>query len=452
MQQYWRLLQAGIVVFQKHFSRTAFTLTWTTGLSYVLGLVRDRVLAYRYGAGSILDTYSSSFVVPDIILSVFVGSALSAAFIPIFTKERIQNKKASEAYLGNVLGLVLVVISGLIVVTYFALPWLAEYTVPGFSTEQKDEYVLLTRMLLLSALLFAVSNLLGNVLISTRRYLWYGLSPVVYNLGIILGALFLAPMFGIMGIVAGAIVGAALHLSLRLPAVLNLGFSLRPRTGFDASIRRTIYLMLPRILQIGLWHLLLWWFVRLASQQQEGAVTVYTFARNFQSMPVTLVGIALALAAFSRLSELAAEQQWEKFSGFLQKKTVQILAITTLSALALAFLAPHLIGILLGGGAFDEAAVEITAMLLVIFCLSIPLESLMHLLARAHYALQNTLLPAMIHAVTVAIVIFTSRELVGWIGLKAIPVAYSAGLLFQILALRFSIMTLVRSRKRSITT
>ena len=425
---------------------TSFALMATSGVSYMLGLVRDRIFANKFGAGAELDVYNASFTIPDLFLSVFATAALSAAFVPIFVKIRDGSNERAMKYAAKVLSFILTGLFCAIVIYALAVPFFADFLVPGFSAEQKRDYILLVRLMLLSPLFFTVSNTIGGILISTKDFLWYGLSPVFYNLGIIFGATVLVGIFGLPGLVFGTLTGGILHMAIRLTTAYKRGFRFKFDFEIDEDLRQTVRLMLPAILPLALWQVLLNWFVRLASELPEGSVTVYNFSRNFQSALVSLVGISIALAAFSELSTLAVEGRIAEFKAVVKKKAIFVFGFTALAAVCLAVVAKLMISILLGGGEFGEEAVNLTALMLAVYCISIPFESLMYLLAKAHYALKNTLRPSLIYAGAIVVIIGLSGVLVNYIGIFAIPVSFAVGLILQILVLTVSLKDLVKKR------
>jgi len=427
---------------------TAFALTFTSGLSYFLGLVRDKTFAYTFGAGAELDVYNAAFVIPDFFLALLVTGSLSAAFVPIFSNLDEHKKKQAIAYTNQILSYGLLILAAACAVFAIFLPYLADFLVPGFDQATRLEYIQVTRLMLISPFLFAISNTFGSVLISIKEFLWYGLAPVMYNVGIIIGVFTLVPHFGVMGLVMGTILGAALHLLIRLPSVIKYGWRPRFSLKFSGEMKETVWLMIPKTFQVGMWQVLLWWFVRLATQLEEGSVTIYAFARNFQSVPVSLIGIALALAAFADLSHIAAQKKYKIFAKVVRHKALYIMGITSLAAVGLAVFSHLIITLLLGGGKFDEAAVTATASLLMVYCLSVPLESVMHLLARAHFALKNTLRPSAIHVTTIALTMGMSAYLIDKIGLFAIPAAFAMGLTVQVGLLGGSLMQLLRRAKK----
>jgi len=429
--------------FRNLFLHTAFALTLTSGLSYALGLLRDKSFAYTFGASSELDIYNAAFAIPDLFLALLVTGTLSAAFVPIFSNLDEHNRQKGILYTNQILSFGLLILGAVAVLFGLFLPHLVDFIVPGFDAEQKAQYVTVTRLMLISPLLFAISNTFGNVLISIKAFFWYGMAPVLYNVGIIIGVFVFVPHFGLLGLVIGTILGAFLHLGVRIPSLIRYGY--RPQFVFiyNQEIRETVWLLIPKTVQMGMWQLMLWWFVRLATELEEGSVTIYSFARNFQSLPVSLVGIAMALAAFANLSHVAANKDYREFKQLILGKSLIIMGYTTLAAIGLALISHPLIGLLLGGGKFDAQAVAATASLLMVYTIAVPLESVMHLLARAHYALKNTLRPSSIHVITIVLTMVISAYFLDKIGLYAIPVSFAAGLLVQVLLLGVSLRQLI---------
>jgi putative peptidoglycan lipid II flippase len=425
---------------------TALALTFTSGLSYLLGLVRDRTFATTFGAGAELDVYNAAFVIPDFFLALLVTGSLSAAFVPIFSHLDEKQKENAVKYTNQIISYGLVILVIACAVFALILPYLTNFLVPGFDAVKQAEYIQVTRLMLLSPILFAISNTFGNALISIKEFMWYGLSPVMYNIGIIFGVFVFAPDYGVFGLVMGTILGALLHLGIRVPSMLHYGWRPGFCLKFSPEIKETVHLMIPRVAQLGMWQILLWWFVRLASNLEEGSVTIYAFARNFQSVPVSLIGIAIALAAFANLSNLSAKKKFTEFAHLVRTKALMVFGLTALAAGALAALSYPVINILLGGGKFDQAAVIATSSLLMVYCFSVPLESVVHLLARSHYALKNTWRPSLIHVTTIALTMFSSAYLLEDYGLYAIPASFALGLLLQTSFLVGSLTQLLRSK------
>ncbi len=429
--------------------RSSLTLTCTAALSYFLGLVRDKSFAYTFGAGPELDIYNASFVVPDFLFAVLVSGALAAAFVPIFTSLDEKSRQKAVGYTNQVLSYLLILLSIFGIIFAILLPSVASYLVPGFTAEQTATYITITRYLLLAPFFFTVSNTFGNALLSTKDFLWYGLAPVFYNVGIVIGILVLVPIYGLQGLVFGTVLGAALHMLIRAQAFWRNGFRPQFSLQFSPEIKETVLLMLPKMAQIGMWQIMLLWFILLASKAGEGSVTTYNFAYNFQSVPVSLIGLAIALASYSNLSHLAAHKDFSSFAVLVKKETIRILLITSIAAVALAVISQPLVSLLLGGGRFTPQAVNATAFLIRVYAFSVPLESLMHLLTRAHYALKNTLRPSAIHIVAILFAIGLSGVLLPIVGLYALPIAFSSGFAVQCILLGISLWHLLKTKRAS---
>jgi putative peptidoglycan lipid II flippase len=428
---------------------SSLTLTLTSAISYALGLVRDKTFAYQFGAGSALDIYNAAFVVPDFIFAVFVSGALSAAFVPIFTSLDEKSRPKAFVYINQVLSWLMIILSLFSLVFALLLPSLVQYLVPGFSSDQHEQYIITTRVLLLAPFFFTLSNTFGNALLSTRDFLWYGLAPVMYNIGIVTGALVLVPLFGWSGLVIGTVIGAFLHMLMRAQAIWRYGFRFKLDLEFSKELKETLWLMVPKMAQIGMWQIMLWWFILLASKAEAGSVTIYNFAYNFQSVPVSLIGIAIALASYARLSHLSAHGNYRDFILIVKSESVKILGLTGLAGIALAIVAHPLVNFFLGGGKFGDSAVTTTALMLSVYAISVPLESWMHLLSRAHYSLKNTLRPSLIHIVAILFAMFLSYILMPRIGLFALPAAFSAGFALQCVLLCLSLWNLLKGRDKA---
>ncbi len=423
---------------KKTFLHTAFALTFTSGLSYIFGFLRDKTFTYKFGAGEILDTYYAAFNIPDFVLAIFVTSSIGVAFIPIFTKLNVKDSKKASLYTQDILFWLASAVSLTCVLIAIFVPFFVDSLVPGFNQEQQQLYISFVRIMLLSSIIFSFSNVFGGVLISTRDFFFYGISPTFYNLGIISGAFFLVPIFGPIGLAWGTVLGALVHALIRFVVfVRRVDFQFRV-FRFSKEIQETIFLILPKIFQIAAWQILLIWFTRLATNLSDGSVTMYNIARNFQSMPVSLLGIAISLSAFTSLNELLAQKKYQSFAETVKKKSFSILFLTSGSALVLAGLSFFIVNILLGGGKFGPDEVKMTALILSVYTISIPLESWMHLLARAHYALGNTIIPSLIHIFAISVTVFISWRFVGEFDIFVIPISFTIGLVVQDLLLFFS--------------
>jgi putative peptidoglycan lipid II flippase len=187
-------------------------------------------------------------------------------------------------------------------------------------------------------------------------------------------------------------------------------------------------------------------FTRVASQFVEGSISSLSFARNFQSVPVSLIGVSFSLAAFPGLSRAAGKGDRDEFVRILRTNILTIAVLTVAAGVGLFLVGRLAIQVLLGGGAFDAADVDRTASVLAVFCLSVPIESLTYPLARAIYATRNTILPVSASVAGLIVTVVATITLQSAMGLTAIPLAFAIGSATKVVVLA----TALRGRIRRI--
>lgn len=364
-------------------------------LSRVLGLLRDRILASHFGAGDTLDVYYAAFRVPDLIYNLLILGALSAAFIPVFTSliAKDENDEAWElvnVFLTTSL-IFLVLLAGI-----FALfaPYLMKLITPGFSDGKLREVVMLTRIMFLSPIFLGISGIFGGILNSFKRFLIYSLAPIMYNLGIIFGAIFLVKPFGIAGLAWGVVIGAFLHMAVQYPNVKIVGLRYFPHLNFkNRNLQKVITLMIPRTLGLAVTQINLLIVTIIASTLAAGSLSIFNFANNLQSFPLGIFAIPFALAVFPILSHHAARDERDIFIQNFSKTFRQILFFIIPASILILVLRAQIVRIVLGTGKFDWEDTIMTFQALGIFAVSLFAQSTIPLLARSFYALHNTRVP-----------------------------------------------------------
>ncbi|MBA2634949.1 MAG: murein biosynthesis integral membrane protein MurJ [Chloroflexi bacterium] len=397
--------------------------------SYLLGLVRDRAFARTFGAGAELDAYNAAFVLPELLLDVLVEAGLAAPFIPIFLQLRSEGDGREGDRFARTILTGAVTIMGVAAIAMFVF---AEQTTaliaPGFDAGQRDLYVRLFRVMLVTPILFAASLTLGQVLLAEQRFFWYGLAPLLYNVGIILGTVAFSDALGIFGPAIGALIGAVLHLASRFVGLRRSSFRIGLGRGFRMpAVREFVRLMLPKTASQPVEPMTFLFFTSVATTLAAGSVSAISFARNFQSVPVSLIGVAFALAVFPSLSTAHAEGDRPSFLRLLRTNLVSITVLTVAAAIGLAVVGGLAIRVLLGGGSFDAEDVAITSSVLAAFAISVPFESLAHLLSRAIYATRHTLLQVLASLAGLGITVLATQLLLGELAIVAIPIGFAVG-------------------------
>ena len=408
--------------------RGAILLSVLTFGSYLMGLVRDRILTRTFGAGEELDAFNAAFVIPELSLGIVVASGVAAPFVPIFSGLRRDNEPEAQAFGQTILTLAILamaVVSGLLFV--FA-PLTVPIVASGFGPEQQELYIELFRVMTLTPIIFAASMVLGEVLIADRRFLFYGLAPILYNAGLAFGALVLSPRLGIFGPAIGAIIDALLHLAIRVIGIRGTGFPIRARLSFaTAGLMDFFRLMLPKTASSPIEPLTFLFFTNVASTLAAGSITSISLARNFQSVPVSLVGVAFSLAAFPLLATAYAAGDRTSFARIVRMNTLSIGVFTVCAAVGLVVIGELAIDVLLGGGLFDAEDVQRTALVLAVFAIAIPFESLGHLYSRAIYATRHTRLQVVASLIGFAVTILATVVTVDALDIVAIPFGFAAG-------------------------
>jgi putative peptidoglycan lipid II flippase len=425
--------------------RGALLLSVLTFGSYLVGLLRDRTFARTFGAAGELDAYNAALSLPELTLDVLVIAGLTSAFIPMFTKTRRDDAQAADRFSRTVLTAVIMVMVVADAILFVLAPATVSIVAPGFDVHQRDLYIELFRVMCVSGVIFAASLALGEMLVARQRFLSYGLAPILYNAGIALGALALAPSMGIHGVAVGTVVGALLHLGIRVVEIRRTDFRFRPDLYLrTTAFREYVRLSIPKMLSQPIEPLTYLFFTSVASTFVAGSVSQVSYARNFQSVPVSLVGVAFAVAAFPILSAAAAAGDRARFVRLTVTNVLTILILTTAAAIMLYLVAEPVIRLLLGGGAFDAEDVAATTLLLQAFALSIPLESVTQVLSRAIYATRNTVLPAAASILGLLVTVATVSLLTPDRGIVALPLGFATGMATKVVVLSVALAVRVR--------
>jgi len=407
----------------KTITSAAIILGATSLISRLLGILRDRVLAGEFGAGSELDIYYAAFRIPDLIFNLLILGALSAGFIPVFTGYLAKKNKAWELLndVLNVMVFSLILISSLLIIL---APWLVKLITPGFNPAQLETTALMTQIMFLSPLLLGISGIFGSVLQSLKRFFIYSLAPILYNIGIIIGALFFVPFFGIFGLAWGVVFGAFLHMIIQVIAVFALGY--RYQWTFNLNhpgLIKIIKMMIPRTLGLVISQINFLVVTIIGSTLAVGSITIFNLANNIQSFPLGIFGVSFAIAAFPTLAELSKKKK--EFIQTFSLAIRQILFLIIPASALLIILRAQIVRVILGSGKFDWEDTVLTLETLSLFALSLFAQSLILVLARAFYAQQDSKTPFYAGLLSALANVILSVMLVEPLGVSGLALAFS---------------------------
>jgi putative peptidoglycan lipid II flippase len=366
--------------------------------------------------------------------------------VPVYAKLQHEDGDHTRSFSRVVLTLSVAIMIAVVGILFVIAPLTVEWIAPGFTPAQQTEYVELFRVMCITAIIFAASFALGEMLVVRQRFLTYGLAPLMYNLGIVIGTVALSPQLGILGAAIGTVIGALMHLGVRVAEMTRTDFSYRP--SFDvhvAGFREYLRLSIPKAIAQPIEPLTFLFFTRVASTLAVGSISSVSFARNFQSVPVALIGVAFAVTAFPVMSAAAASGDRRRFTRLVLTNLVTITVLTVIAAFGLVLVGGYAIELFLGGEAFDADDVETTTVLLSAFALSVPLEAATHLLARAIYSTRNTIIPVSASVLALIVTVVTVNALLDEHGVVALPLGFAAGLAAKVAVLLIGLAFRIRT-------
>lgn len=369
-----------------------------TFLSAILGLLRTRLLIqYYYADKAVVDVFWAAFRLPDMIFQIMIVGALSSAFIPVISRY-LGRTEESNLIASSMINAVMTIMLGLSALVFiFALP-LSRLIAGGFTDSQLLLMANLTRIMALAQLFFGFSSFLTGVIQSHKRFLIPALSPLLYNLGIILGILLFGRSLGIYGAAIGVVMGAILHLLAQFPLAHKLGFRYHIAwDGNHGAVREMSRLMLPRVLTLSLVQIEATLIVTFSSWLSAGTITLISIAQQLANLPVRLIGIPIGQASLPFFSKESAKNNLSSLATMVNNTILEMLYLALPASAIILVLRIPLVRLAYGADSFPWAETVLTGKLVAILAISICARSLTHILVRVFYSLHNTVTPFVIN-------------------------------------------------------
>lgn len=365
------------------------------GINKLLGLARQYFIAAQFGFTPEIDAFNVANNMPDLIFSLFSGGALAMAFIPVFAEYLdIEGRDLSWKLFSKVATLLFTITA----VASLGIAWFAPILVsspigvaPGFSASQQGLVVTLLRINLIATLLFSLSGLVTASLQAHKHFLLPAIAPIFYNVGIIFGAVVLAPTLGIYGLMYGVVLGSLLHLAVQIPGLLRYKF----RFSFsfdvkDTGVVKILRLMGPRILTVLFIQMTFLLRDNFASRLEPGSVTALTYGYFIMQVPETLIGTSIAIALLPSLSTFISQNKQAEFARALSS-SIRVLIAASLIASVLVF---GVLAVLIESVFnFSASHTELLVMTTYAFMGGLLAHTLMEILVRAFYARQQAIIP-----------------------------------------------------------
>ena len=410
------------------------------------GLARGILVARAFGASPELDAFVYSNRVCETLFLLVAGGALGSTFLPAFTgllaKEDRDSAWKLASSLANTVTLTLSLLAVLVAV--FA-PQVVRYALAPGLYQNPHLFALtisLLRIQLISAVLFGLGGLIVGILNAHQVFLMPALTPAMYQLGIIFGAVVLAPSMGIYGLAWGVVIGALFYLLIQIPALLKQKGTYTPALGLDnPNTRQVILLMGPRLLGVAVVQLNFWVNNILASTMEGGSAASLSYGFSLMLMAQAAIAQSVAIAAMPTFSAQHALGKIDEMRASLAASLRGILLMAVPATVGLIILREPLISFLYQRGKFDEHDVQLTAWALLWYAAGLVGHSIMEVLTRAFYAQQDTKTPVVIGMVAMGLnVIFSiafSRYFAqfGWFPLGGLALANSLATALEATAL-----------------
>ena len=397
--------------------------------SRALGWVRLVVMGSIFGAQGELDAFFAAFRLPDLMFQLVAAGALGSALIPVITG-LLANNEPGRAWrlVSTVANAMLVGLAALAVILFIVAPVVIPAITPGFDPAQVEQTVGLTRIMLLSPILLALGAVATSALNATDRFAAAAVAPIAYNLGIIGGAVLLAPAIGVTGVAIGVVAGSAAHLAVQLLPLRRSGFQYAATIDLgDPPTREAIGLMAPRAIGLGANQITFIVATTLASGVGVGAITAYNYAFAIMQLPLGVIGVPLGVIVFPSMARELAKGSTTDYVRLLTR-ALRLIVFVMVPIMALAMvLRDSIVTVLFGYGRFDDRAIALTADTLLFFLAGLAAHASIAILARAFYARRDTRTPALAAILAVVTNSALAVVLAGPLGLQGLALAIAVG-------------------------
>src|SRR5262245_29545419 len=385
----------------RHVLKAASLISALTVISRVLGYIRDSRIAFLLGAGAAADAYTTAYRIPNLLRRLVGEGAVSAAFIPVFSRYIAENKeKDAWEFANTMLTMLTIFLTAVTIVGVLFSPLIVRLFAYGFADEpgKLDLTATLSRIMFPYIFLISMSALAMGILNSFHRFEAPAMSPVVLNLTMVAFS-FLGGLFGDITrtLAVGVVAGGALQLAIQIPALLDSGWRIRLRLDFKhPGVQRVGKLMIPVIFGVGIVQVNVLVDTQFASYLEEGSVTAIYYADRVMELVLGGYAVAVSTVILPLLSRQAALREMDELKTTLNFATRLILFITFPATVGLILLRSQIIEVLFQHGDFNAHSTALTAWALPFFAVGLSAFAMVKIIVPAFYALHDTRTPVKI--------------------------------------------------------
>ncbi|AWD70133.1 murein biosynthesis integral membrane protein MurJ [Acinetobacter schindleri] len=388
--------------------RSTVIVSAMTMLSRVLGLVRDVVLLNVFGAGKDFDTFVVAFRIPNFFRRLFAEGAFSQAFIPVLTEYKTSRTHAEvQILISRVFGCLATFMTTLTMIAIIAAPVIMYIYAPGFHGDEA-KFALATDMFRLTIpylLFMSLTAFASSILNSYGSFSTPAFAPVLLNIAMIAGALWLTPFMAepIMALGWAVVIAGILQLAIQIPELWRKNLLIPPKVDFKhEGVDRIMKLMLPALFGVSVTQINLLLNTVWASFMQDGSVSWLYSAERMTELPLGLIGVAIGTVILPSLSTQHTEKNPEKFRGMMDWAAKVIVLVGLPASIALFMLSTPIIQALFERGQFTFEDTQMTALALQCMSGGVIAFMLIKVFAPGFYAQQDTRTPVRVGLMAVA--------------------------------------------------
>src|SRR4029079_17811114 len=424
-------------------ARSAGLISVATMASRVLGVAREMVLSAFFGAsgGVEMDAFNVAFRVPNLVRDLFAEGAMTAAFVPTFTRTLTTRGPEAAWRLGNLVINALFIVTGVLVLIgmVFAQP-ITHAIAPGFTAipGKLELTTRLTRIMLPFLTTVAAAVAMMGMLNSLRRFFIPALAPAMFNVATIVCAFALVPVMphvgqpAIAAIAIGTLVGGVGQIALQWPSLRRQGFRYRPIIDFtDPDLREVLRLMGPGTLGLAAVQINVFVNTYLATSQAQGSVSWLNYAFRVMYHPIGLFGVSIATAALPEIARRANDGDTIGMRRTISSALRMMLMLNVPATVGLIALAHPIVALLLERGKFTPRDTAATALALIFYAPGLLGYSAVKIASPSFYSLRDSRTPVTVSVISVLVNLAINLMLVRVMGYRGLALGTALAAMFN---------------------
>lgn len=385
---------------QTNLISSTVTLSLMIVLASFFGFIRLRLMT-NYFTTDQLDIFLSAFRIPDLVFEILITGALTTTFIPFFLQYD-HNKEEQSKYISSIMNGITVILIIAVAIFFFILPYAKGIISPGYSAEKYAMVVAFSRLLLIGQLPFLVfGNFLTGMSQARKSFFLPAITPVIYNISIILSLLLFAPAFSLYAPIIGVMSGAFLFFLIQIPIIRVAGFHYRLIFQWSIPVKNFIFVIIPRVCTVIVSQIDMTIDLTLSTLISSGSYTIFYYAQRLQLLPVSIIGVAMGQASLPYLTDLFQQDKKDEFKSLITGSILNMFFFMIPIASFIIFARTPLVRLFVGGNKFDWDATVQTAITLSYFALSLPFHTIYYFITRCFYAIVDSKTPFIVGGVSV---------------------------------------------------